>query len=492
MSNIDEEGLKLKQELATLLEEKEQRLRYNKLSSYFPDSGKYARKLYKKHIEFMTKGATCSQRAFIAANRTGKTVTGSYEMTLHLTGNYPDWWQGKRFVGAISAWAASISNEMTKNVLQEELLGSPVDPGSGMIPKELIQKVVKKPGVADAVETVYITHISGATSRLDFKSYEQGRATFQGTKKQVIWLDEEPTDKNIYTECLTRTAGKKGEEGIIFCTFTPLFGLSDIVLSFLPDSKVPIGGHDPDNKHRFVTQVEWDEVPHLSKEWKEEALKAYSVHERDARSKGVPSLGSGAIYPYSESEISVTPFQIPVWWPKAYALDVGWNRTAAIWGARDPASGIVYLYSEHYMGHEPPSVHASAIKARGDWIIGACDPAAEKAISQADGVAMLELYNQEGLDLVKADNTVEAGIWKIQQLLSSGQLKVFSTLQNFFSEYRVYRRDERGIVVKKNDHLMDAMRYLIMTGTSYMRTTPDPDDSYTDQIRRGVNDVTGY
>ncbi len=484
----------IKRELATLLAEKELRNRYCKIDTLFPNEGKYCRAKYPRHTEFMAAGAKFNQRAMIAANRTGKTVMGAYEMACHLTGQYPPWWTGKRFTQAISAWAASVSNEATKNIIQQELLGSPMDFGSGLIPKKLIEfPLRKKSGVTDAIETVYVKHVSGDLSCLDFKSYEQGSATFQGTKKQVIWLDEEPSDYGIYSECLTRTAGGSGGEGLIYCTFTPLFGLSDVVLSFLPDGQIPPNGVDPRNPHKFASQINWDEVPHLSEQWKKETLASYREHERAARSKGIPSLGQGAIYPYDEDMMVIKPREIPPWWPRAYGMDVGWNRTAVIWGALNPDDGALYLYSEHYLGQELPAIHASAIKGRGDWITGAIDPASNST-SQTDGLRLLDLYEAEGLDLVKADNAVESGIYTVGQKMASGQLKVFNTCTNWIKEFRVYRRDEKGKIVKKNDHLMDATRYLVMTGLDEARCLPDPDanqhrHSYNDSER---SEVTGY
>ena len=404
---VNNEGIK--RELLQLLAEKQRRNRYNRIETFFPDDGPYRRELYPKHVEFMNNGATHRQRAIIAANRTGKTLMGAFEMTCHLTGNYPHWWKGRKFKTPIKAWAASKNTQMTKEVVQEELLGNVLDIGSGMIPKHLIVRSTKKPGVADAVESIHVKHVSGGQSELVFKSYEQGRDTFQGTKKQVIWLDEEPNDPGIFSECLTRTAGDAGNEGIIYCTFTPLYGLSEIVLDFLPEGKFPENGINPDAPYKYVSQVKWDEVPHISEEWKEEALKSYAAHERDARSKGIPSLGAGAIYPYPEDTIVVEPFEIPEWWPKAYGMDVGWNRTAAIWGALDKNSQTIYLYSEHYLGQELPAVHASAIKSRGDWIYGAIDPKSRDR-SQTDGTRLLDLYENEGLELFPADNAVEAGI----------------------------------------------------------------------------------
>ena len=116
---------------------------------------------------------------------------------------------------------------------------------------------------------------------------------------------------------------------------------------------------------RFVLTMGWSDVPHLSEDQRREMLAALPPHQRDARSKGIPQLGSGAIYPVPESEITVSDFEIPVHWPRAYGMDVGWNRTAAAFGALDRDSDILYIYSEHYRGQAEPSIHAQAIKARG-------------------------------------------------------------------------------------------------------------------------------
>lgn len=214
---------------------------------------------------------------------------------------------------------------------------------------------------------------------------------------------------------------------------------------------------------KYLVNAGWDDAPHLDQKTKTELLEATPPFLREARSKGVPSLGSGAIYPIPESEITVPFFPIPQWWPRAYALDVGWNRTAALWAAWDPTTGICYLYAEHYRGQAEPPIHASAIKARGDWIPGVADPAARGG-SQRDGEKLYSLYTNEGLKLSLADNAVDAGLHETWVALSVGRLKVMSHLLNFFNEYRLYRRDENGRIVKKHDHLMDCMRYIVRSG----------------------------
>lgn len=203
-------------------------------------------------------------------------------------------------------------------------------------------------------------------------------------------------------------------------------------------------------------------------------------HLRDARSKGIPSLGAGAIYPVPETEIVVDDMRVPPYWPRAYGLDVGWNRTAGIWGALDRETDTLYLYAEHYRGQAEPSVHATGIRAKGDWIPGVIDPAA-RGRSQRDGEQLLHDYQQLGLDLTTADNARESGLYQVWERLSTGRLKVFRSLQNWLAEYRIYRRDERGRIIKEHDHLMDATRYLVMSGLERAMTKPTSTEAYRTQ-----------
>ncbi len=217
---------------------------------------------------------------------------------------------------------------------------------------------------------------------------------------------------------------------------------------------------------RHCTQIEWDDVPHLHDEEKKSLWESIPPYQRDARAKGIPVLGSGVIYPVPESAFVVNPCELPNYWPRAYALDVGWNVTASVWGAWDRQDDCVYIYSEHYRGQVEPSVHADAIKMRGAWIWGAIDPASS-ASNQKDGTQLIQEYAKLGLNLVPADNTVEAGIHATYRRLSTGRLKIFRSCPNLLGELRIYRRDEKGKIIKEKDHCCDALRYLIMTGLKF-------------------------
>jgi hypothetical protein len=217
---------------------------------------------------------------------------------------------------------------------------------------------------------------------------------------------------------------------------------------------------------KYRVDCGWDHVPHLDEDTKRELLASTMPYMRDARSKGIPSLGSGAVYPIAESEITCKPFAIPAYWPRAYALDVGWKKTAALWGAWDETTDTLYAYTEHYRGEAEPSVHAAAIRARGEWIPGVVDPAS-RGRSQRDGEMLFASYRDLGLNLTLANNKVtgeDGGIFKVWERLTTGRLKIFETCQNLLEEYRNYQRDKNGKIVKENDHLMDCCRYLCASG----------------------------
>ncbi len=225
--------------LTTAVARDEQR----KLFTYYPETGPLRRALYPKHLRFFALGRAHNERLFMAANRVGKTEgVGGYETTLHLTGRYPDWWEGRRFGGPINAWVAGKTNETTRDIIQAKLFG-PVQgsgatkrvSGMGLVPGEDIGECSWKAGIADLLDTVRIRHVSGGWSTLGLKTYQQGRGAFEGTEQHLVWLDEEPP-LDVYTECLMRTMTTKG---LVLLTFTPLLGLSEVVLSFLPGGRVP-------------------------------------------------------------------------------------------------------------------------------------------------------------------------------------------------------------------------------------------------------------
>ena len=218
---------------------------------------------------------------------------------------------------------------------------------------------------------------------------------------------------------------------------------------------------------RYVVTATWDDAPHLTVAQREELWNSIPPYQRDARAKGIPQLGSGAIYQVSEEDVVVPDFEIPAHWPRAFGMDTGWDWTAAVWGAWDRDVDTVYVYSVYKRGQAEPAVHAQAVLARGGWIRGVGDAA---AINALDGRSFLDIYRGLGLDVDLPDKAVEAGIQRVWERLSAGKLKVFASCGAWRDEYRLYRRDDKGKIVKADDHLMDATRYLCVSGLDRART----------------------
>lgn len=203
----------------------------------------HSRDKYLKHMEFFEASKRYRETCFMAGNRVGKSFSGGgYAVGCHLTGLYPDWWPGRRFDCPVSCWAAGDTYETTRDIIQLTLLGEvsyrggrKVMDGRGVVPGQLLGTPTWRSGVQNLVDTIHVKHVSGGRSTLGLKSYDQGRKAFQGTGRHVIWFDEEPP-ADVYGEALIRTATL---DGLTMLTFTPLSGLSEVVLSFMPADQRP-------------------------------------------------------------------------------------------------------------------------------------------------------------------------------------------------------------------------------------------------------------
>jgi phage terminase large subunit-like protein len=206
--------------------EKQKRRQENRLTDYRP----YARQReYHNNLE--------RECLLMAGNQLGKTYCGSADVAFHLTGLYPDWWEGRRWDRPTRWWAASKTGEVTRDGVQRYLVGEPKNEtswGTGMVPKAHLLTTKRRMGVADALDSITVRHVSGGTSTLGFKSYDQGRQKWQGETLDGVWFDEEPP-MDIYMEGLTRTNATKG---ITRITFTPLLGMSDVVSMFLNEEEL--------------------------------------------------------------------------------------------------------------------------------------------------------------------------------------------------------------------------------------------------------------
>jgi phage terminase large subunit-like protein len=393
----------------------------------------------------------------MAGNQLGKTLAGAAEVSMHLTGLYPDWWRGHRFDHPITALAGSESYELTRDGIQRLVLGPPMNEdewGAGMLPKSCVVGTTRRSGVSGAVDTITIKHVSGGTSTLMLKAYEQGRGKWQANTVHYIWFDEEPPE-DVYFEGTTRT---NATGGLIRVTFTPLKGMSGVVARYLLE----------DSADRSVVTMTIDDAGHYTPEERARIIASYPPHEIEARTKGIPSMGSGRIFPVPEEDIVCDPIDIPRFWPQIVGVDFGWDHPfAAAKLAWDRDNDIIYMTGEYRQREASPIIHAAAIRPWGDWIPVAW-PHDGLQHDKGSGVQLAEQYRRQGLNLLPeratfedGSNGVEAGVSDMLQRMQTGRWKVFSTCKAWMEEFRLYHRDG-GKIVKERDDLISASRYGLM------------------------------
>ena len=437
------------------LEALNKREKFNRIEFFEP---------YEKQSEFYALGATKRERMLMAGNQLGKTYAGAAEVTYHLIGIYPPGWTGRRWTRAVRGWAAGESSLLVRDVQQKLLCGEPgVDSmfGTGFIPKHLfVDKPSLARGVTDAYDTIQVRHVSGGISILRFKSYEQGRKKFQGETIDFAWGDEEPP-LDVYSEVLTRVTATKG---MVFITFTPLLGMSNVVARYM---------NEPSEDRAYV-QMTIEDAKHIPPEERAKIIAGYPAHERDARARGIPFLGSGRVFQVSEEAILEPALaEVPPAWYKLWGLDFGIGHPfGAILILHDRDADCIHVHSAVRMvdlvpDTSPPMQHAKPIKA----IAGAVPvawPQDGTARDKGSGVQLAKQYKSEGLLMLPDHATwedgsisTEAGIMEIQDRMTSGRFKVAAHLSTWLEEFRMYHRKD-GQIVKERDDLMSATRIAVM------------------------------
>jgi len=281
---VDKLPVGIKEKFQELVFEVKEDMKYNQLKYFrpFPHQLKFFHDTYKS-----------DRRGILAANRIGKTVSTCFETACHLTGRYPEWWQGKRFNKPVNVMVAGEGWTQVALVLQKELLGTndikiTNDVGAGAIPRDAIVFDTMRSDGANCMG-VEIRHVSGANSYLLFANYTQEVRQMQGFKLNLAVFDEQPPD-DFFSEIVTRTATTQGQ---VLCSFTPLKGLNGLVSKFW--------NHEEGYEH---IRVSWDDVPEydpwgepfLLMETRRQLERDYLPHERDARRNGVPVMGKGAVF----------------------------------------------------------------------------------------------------------------------------------------------------------------------------------------------------
>jgi phage terminase large subunit-like protein len=217
------------QTLIALVDEADKRENTSGFHKWFQPGTPYGIDKLLKHKELFKATKLYREVLMLGGNRCGKTRAGATFISILATGQYPDWWEGVRFVGPVSLWAAGKTGQTTRDTVQEALMGPVGAWGTGALPLESIGRTTARQGIPNALDTVEVKCVGGGTSTIGFKSYDQKAHSFYGTAKHAVWLDE-PCPDLVYNECLIRTMTTGGR---VMHTITPKEGLTRLIAEFL-------------------------------------------------------------------------------------------------------------------------------------------------------------------------------------------------------------------------------------------------------------------
>lgn len=217
-----------------------------------------------------------------------------------------------------------------------------------------------------------------------------------------------------------------------------------------------------------VTMMTIDDAEHYTPEQRQEIIDSYPPHEREARIKGIPSMGSGRVFAIPEEDILCDPFLIPWHWAVINGIDFGWDHPfAAVNMAWDREADCIYVCREYAAREQTPVVHAAAIKPWGDWVPCAW-PHDGLQHDKGSGEELKSQYAKQGLTMLaekatfsNGTNGVEAGVFEMLDRMKTGRWKVFSSCPGWLGEFRIYHRID-GLIVKLRDDRISASRYGMM------------------------------
>lgn len=440
-------------------------------------------KPYPWQKKFFKAGLKNKQRMLMAANRVGKTYCQAAEVAYHLTGRYPDWWEGIRFDRPTKIWCLGITGEQLRDVIVAELFGIYLGNGKfdsmGTVSQKDILHVTTAAIPARLPKDVSVKHVSGGTSHVSFKAYSQGQEALMGSSVDYIWIDEEPKDVAIYPQCATRTlTGNDGNGGYMALTMTPEHGMTELVTQFM----------DEPEEDQFLQTVTWDDAPHLDDLAKKQILSAIPEYQREMRSMGIPILGEGKVFPVSQDLVKCEPFEIPLHFKKLAAVDFGIDHpTTCVWTAYNPDNDIIYVYDIYECKGEVPAIHSAAIMARGKDI-PVIYPHDGDNREKGTGETLARMYMKHNVKMIgkftnpDGSNYVEPGLMEMLERFRTGRLQVFNNLTPWFKEFLSYHR-KNGKIHKKNDDLMDATRYAAISVTRYGQNQIEQQSHYGELSR---------
>jgi len=220
---------------------------------------------------------------------------------------------------------------------------------------------------------------------------------------------------------------------------------------------------------RHVTRMEIDDALHIPAERRAAIIASYPAHEREARTRGIPMLGSGRVFAVAESAITCRAFAVPPHFACIGGIDFGYaHPTAAVKIAHDRDNDVAFVTNCYRVAEEVIGMHALALKSWGDGLPFAW-PHDGWMRDKQSGEATAAMYRKAGLNMLPShacfeDGSagLEAGLVLVLERMRAARLLVFEHLEPWLAEFRTYHRKD-GVVVKEADDVMSATRYALMS-----------------------------
>jgi phage terminase large subunit len=396
-------------------------------------------------------------------NGSSKTLSGAYLVACLAI---PDDWKKKLNLPELGKKKEILvitkSGDNLKDVIDPYLFG---EGSRARIPPDIISDVHRRDRILKNATLKDGTHIR-------FSTYDQGREVFQGKNPDFVWMDEEATDPEVWTEALmrTRTIGEDGEPCMLFCTMTPLAGPGTPMVEFFNEAQDP----EVDAKKKLFFFDSRDNP------FADASLyKTLKGHEFQQRVLGVASVPTGLVYHEFRRDRNVIPHFDPTelgYGTRYYAgIDFGVSHPTAIVCVAVDADG------NHYVWDVWKKSNASLREIREQHRHMTAKYELEYTV--ADSAALRERTELEllGLKTVPADKNSKgengesnrrAGILHINQLLADSKMMISDRCKELVREYEThfYKGVERdGSVVKENDDLCFTGDTLVATARGNVR-----------------------
>ncbi len=420
----------------------------------------------KKHIKQLAFHKCIKKNRWVfGGNRTGKTECGAVEVVYFARGSHPY----REINKATSGWVVSLSTQVQRDVAQSKILK--------YINPDWIVDVVMLSGRKDnyangVIDYILIKNVFSSTSKIGFKTCDQGREKFQGTSLDYVWFDEEPP-YDIYQECKMRVLDTNGD---IFATMTPLKGMTfvyeDIYLNRYNDNNV------------WYEFISWDDNPYIEESAKQAMKASMSSEELRAREHGEFLDVGGRVYTeFDENVHVIAPFEIPYDWQDRLSIDPGLkNPLSCHWYSVD-YDGNIYVVAEHYMSERDIDYHSRMIHEISDRLAwhrnsnGMLEALIDSAANQttlASSKSVADLFYEHGILVnTHVNKDVFTGIQRVKSYLKNGlgesKLYIFNTCTNLIREFKSYRWGKGDAPIKVDDHSMDELRYYIMSRPEHKR-----------------------